>query len=168
MVRPSFVKLLNTEEESIGIKDTIIEAIWYNQPFIFLRKVGRFIKRLFRWVPVLWKQEEWDFGYTYEILELKLKEIQESIKEDTWHDPVEVEEALNQISSCLDHLDKYLNWTNYISIPSGEKHVKTGAGFSIKFTQEQEEAFKKVREFEEEHYNAFWDELKKNSGNWWT
>lgn len=43
--------------------------------FYGLRKFGRFIKRLFRWLPVLWRQEEWDSGYIYDILDVKLKEL---------------------------------------------------------------------------------------------
>ena len=27
--------------------------------FYGLRKFGRFIKRLFIWIPILWKQEDW-------------------------------------------------------------------------------------------------------------
>ena len=169
MVKPSFIKSLNIGEESkMGIKDWVIEILFYNKVSIFLRKVGRFILRIGRWVPVLWRQEEWDFGYTYEILELKLKELRESISEDTWHASEEVEEAIKQINSCLSHLDKYRNWTNYINIPNGEQLVKVEGGVKLEFTPEQEEALKKVIKFEEEHYNAFWDELKKNSGNWWT
>lgn len=169
MVRPSFIKSLNIEEESkMGIKDWVIEILFYNKVSIFLRKVGRFLLRLIRWVPLLWRQEEWDFGYTYEVLELKLKELRENISKDTWHAPEEVERALKEINSCLEHMDKYLNWTNYISIPDGEKWIKVEGGAKLELTPEQEEAFKKAREFEEEHYNAFWDELKKNSGNWWT
>ena len=108
------------------------------------------------------------FGYTYEILELRLKELRESISEDTWHDPAEVEKALKEIDSCLEHMDKYLNWTKYISVPDGENWIKVEGGVKLEFTPEQEEALKKVVKFEEEHYNAFWDELKKNSENWWT
>ena len=170
MVRPSFIKSLNSEDGNykMSIKDHIVEILWYNEPCIFLRKVGRFILRLCRWVPLLWKQEEWDFGYTYEILELRLKELRKSLEEDTWHDPKEVEEAIEQINSCLGHMDNYLNWTDFIPIPDGETWTKVEGGFKLEFTPEQKEAFEKANKFEEEHYNAFWDELKKNSGNWWT
>ena len=43
--------------------------------FYSLRKFGRFIKRLWRWIPVLWKQEDWDYDYLYEIMRIKMEEL---------------------------------------------------------------------------------------------
>lgn len=169
MVRPSFIKSLNTEDK-MTIKDWIVEIVWYNQPCIFLRRVGRFILRIIRWIPVLWKQEEWDFGYTYDILEHKIKEIRKCVSEDTWHTEDCVKEELQQIDSVLEHLDKFRNWPSYVEVPDPmDRWVKNEDGTStLEFTEEEHKAYQKANEFEEEHYNAFWDEMKKNSGNWWT
>lgn len=172
MVRPSFIKSLNINDSKMTIKDRI-EEIFYHEPFIFLRKFGRFILRLFRWIPVLWKQEEWDFGYTYDILEFKIKEIRNCVSQDTWHTQECVEEELKQIDSVLEHLDKYRNWTNYIDIPEPpedfERFTPCEDGCSqLNFTDEEHKAYQKANEFETEHYNAFWDELKENCMNWWT
>ena len=169
MVRPSFIKSLNTDNK-MTIKDWIVEIVWYNQPCIFLRRVGRFILRIIRWIPVLWKQEEWDFGYTYDILEHKIKEIRKCVSEDTWHTEDCVKEELEQIDSVLEHLDKFRNWPNYVEVPDPmNRWVKNEDGTrTLEFTEEEHKAYQKANEFEEEHYNAFWDEMKKNSGNWWT
>lgn len=172
MVKPSFIKSLNTDSK-MTIKDWIVEIIWYNQPMIFCRRVGRFIARLFRWIPVLWNQEEWDFGYTYDILKLRLQELRKNISEDTWHTEDCVKEELEQIDSVLSHLDKYRNWTDYIEIPEPpegfERFTPTEDGMStMNWFEGEHEAYQKANEFEEEHYNAFWDEMKKHSGNWWT
>lgn len=168
MIRPSFIKSL--EDSKMTIKDWVIEILFYNPLSIKLRKIGRFILRLIRWIPVLWKQEEWDFGYTYDILEHKIKEIRNNITKDTWHTSDCVKEELEQIDSVLDHLDKFRNWTKYIEIPSSvNKWVDNENGTkSLEFTEEEHLAYQKAEEFEEEHYNAFWDELKEYSSNWWT
>ena len=167
MVRPSFIKSL--EDSKMTIKDWIIEILFYNPLSIKLRKIGRFILRLIRWIPVLYKQEEWDFGYTYDILEHKIKEIRNNITKDTWHTPDCIEEELTQIDSVLDHLDKFRNWTKYIDIPSSpmDRLLETKTN-TLEFTEEEHLAYQKAEEFEEEHYNAFWDELKEYSSNWWT
>lgn len=86
--------------------------------FYGLRKVGRFVKRLYRWIPVLWKQEEWDYGYMYNILELKLKELLKCIQEDDLH--VEAPICSRQIKICLKYLDRYRNPDKYIKIPEEE------------------------------------------------
>ena len=174
MVRPSFIKSLNIDgDDKMTIKDWI-EELFYHEPFNYIRRFGRFIARVIRWIPVLWKQEEWDFGYTYDILEHKIKEIRKCVSEDTWHTEDCVKEELQQIDSVLEHLDKFRNWTKYIDIPETPKDFEefpideeTGL-HRWECTQEQHEAYQKANEFEEEHYNAFWDEMKKNSGNWWT
>ena len=171
-VRPSFIKSLQTDYE-FTLWDKIEDKLWYNPFSIFLRKTGRFITRVIRWLPVLWKQEEWDFGYTYNILEFKLKELRNNIAQDTWHDNECVQEELQQIDSVLDHLDKYRNWPKYIEIPEPPKDFKrftpTEDGCSrLNFTEQEHKAYDKARKFEEEHYNAFWNEMKENSDNWWT
>lgn len=174
MVRPSFIKSLNINGDSkMTIKDWIIEIVWYNQPCIFLRRVGRFILRLMRWIPILWNQEEWDFGYTYDILKHKIKEIRKCVSEDTWHTEECVKEELEQIDSVLTHLDKFRNWPDYIDIPDPpegfERTTPTEDGLHrMNWFEGEREAFRKADEFEEEHYNAFWNEMKEHSGNWWT
>ena len=169
MVRPSFIKGL--VDEDMSIKDWLVEILFYNDFACFLRRIGRFILRIGRWIPVLWKQEEWDFAYIYDLLIMKMKELRKSISEDTWHHEDCVKEELEQIDSCLDHLDKYLNWPNYIKVPiaSFDRWVDNEDGTkSLEFSEEEHEAYQKANEFEQEHYDAFWDEFVKYHRNWWT
>jgi hypothetical protein len=35
------------------------------------------IKRLIKWIPIIWKDREWDQDYLYTILEFKIKNMQE-------------------------------------------------------------------------------------------
>lgn len=174
MIRPSFLKSLNIDcDDEMTFKDWIVEIICFNDFSCFIRRIYRFIHRLFRWIPVLWEQEEWDFGYTYDILKLRLEELRKNISEDTWHTEECVKEELKQIDSCLSHLDKFRNWPSYIEIPDYpegfEEFTPTEDGmYSWNSTPERDAAFKKAHEFESKHYKAFWNELKKNSNNWWT
>ena len=167
-----YIKSLKVDED-YTIKDKIEDLFLHNRLSIAIRKFIRFIKRLCRWLPILWKQEEWDFGYTYDIIKLKLQELRKNISEDTWHTSECVQEALRQIDSVLDHLDKYRNWTTYIEIPEPpkdfERFTTLPDGCSkMNWFDGEHEAYEKASEFETEHYNAFWDEMKQNSGNWWT
>ena len=43
------------------------------------RRFVRRIKNLFRWLPVIWKDEQWDYYYIFEILKFKLKNQAEYI-----------------------------------------------------------------------------------------
>lgn len=172
MIKPSFIKSLNTDNK-MTIKDYITEIVFFNNFSCFLRKFCRFIKRMFRWIPVLWKQEEWDSHYIYDLLIFKIKEIRKSIEEDTWHHPDCIKEELKQIDSCLDHFDKYENWPDYIKVPEPPKDFQRFTpcedGYEqLNFTDEEHEAYQKANEFEEEHFQAFWDEFVKYHRNWWT
>ena len=46
MVRPSFIKSLN-ENDTMTLKDWIIEILWYNPFMTHLRKIGRFLLSVF-------------------------------------------------------------------------------------------------------------------------
>ena len=173
MPESSFIKEIKQDEYEETFKDYIEDIIWNNSLALFIRKFNRFILRLIRWIPVLWKQEEWDFGYTYDILKHKIQEVRKCVAEDDWHTRDCVEEELKQIDSVLLHLDKFRNWTDYIKIPDPPKDFQRWTDcengcIRIQFTEEEHKAYQKAHEFEEEHYNAFWDELKKYSSNWWT
>ena len=51
-----------------------------NMGFYGLRKFGRFVRRLFIWIPILWKQEDWDYAYIYPFLKQKLQELKNAYK----------------------------------------------------------------------------------------
>ena len=94
MVRPLFIKALKEDENNISIKDWVEDILWYNKFSCFLRKSGRFVKRLGRWIPVLWNQEDWDYEYIYDLLIMKMKELKEDMSKDYWHDQKEVQRGI--------------------------------------------------------------------------
>ena len=73
MIKPSFIKSI--KNLPMTLKDWVIEIFCYNRVSRFLRRFGRFILREIRWIPVLWNQEDWDFEYMYDLLEVKMKEL---------------------------------------------------------------------------------------------
>lgn len=172
-IQPSFVKSLNIDGDSkMSIKDWIEEILFFNPVSVVICRVGRFIKRVFRWIPILWKQEEWDFAYIYDLIEFKIKELRKSITEDTIHTDECIKEEIEQIDEVLGYLDKFQNWTKYIEIPEPPKDFQrftpSDDGCSVlNFTEEEHEAYRKADEFETENFNLFWDKLKEYHTNWW-
>lgn len=167
------IKPMKDIDSDITIRDWLQEIIFHNDLVCFIRKVGRFILRVFRYLPVLWKQEEWDYRYIYDLMIFKIKEIRKNISEDTLHTEDCINEQLEQIDSCLAHFDKYENWTDYIEIPEPPEDFERWTDCEdgckrLNFTDEEHEAYQKAHEFEEEHFKAFWDEFIKYHRNWWT
>lgn len=145
--------------------------IWYNEFSYFLRKVGRFILRLFRWIPVLWKQEEWDYEYVYDLLEMKMKELRENMSKDIWHDQKQVQKGIKQINICLKRLDMWRNWTEYYEYPMDDiVYEEVEGGFlSPSYTSEENEKQRLgAIDFEQKNYNKFWKDFLAWHRGWWT
>ena len=135
--------------------------------FYGLRKFGRFIKRLFIWIPILWKQEDWDYAYIYPLLKQKLQELKKCLKQDDLH--VNSNKYAMQISICLEYLDRFLNSDNYIDYPeNGFTWDKTERGESVlKTSKEAKRASLKHYNFEQENFRMFWKRFVQWHRNWW-
>ena len=169
MVRPSFLKSLT--DSSMNMKDYIVEFLLYNDFSSFLRRVGRFISRLFRWIPVLWKQEEWDYEFIYDHLELKMRELRDNISKDVWHDPKEVRKGIKQIDICLQRLDRWRNWTKYYDYPMDDiKYEEVEGGFlsPVSTNSEKEKQRLGAIVFEQKNYDKFWKDFLAWHRGWWT
>lgn len=133
--------------------------------FYNIRKFGRFILRLIKWFPILWKQEDWDFEYMYDLLEIKMKELRECLRKDTLH--VNSDLHAREISICLAYMDRFRHWDDYIeksdklkSMEIEEIHSKLGE-YRVK------EYVRKNVAFEKDNYDMFWKCFIKWHRNWW-
>ena len=172
MVRPSFLKSLNVDgEDKMTLADWAVELLWYNNFSCFLRRVGRFIKREVRWVPVLWNQEEWDYAYIYDLLIMKMKELKKDMSKDTWHDQKEVQRSIRQIDICLARLDRYLNWPDYYDYPMEDIYSEPTEDGCYKMcyaSEKNEQQRLGAHSFEEKNYNKFWKDFMQWHHGWWT
>lgn len=136
--------------------------------FCRLRKFIRFIKRLCCWLPVLWKQEDWDYDYLYDLIEIKLKEIRECLDKDTL--VIDSKKHVKQINICLAYLDRYRNWENYIEFPHDEiKFEKLENGCSRMITSTKTNiTCKKAHAFEKFNYDMFWKRFLQWHQHWWS
>lgn len=165
MIKPSFIKT------KLNIKERIIDILWYNSVIRFLRKFGRFIKREIRWTSILWNQEDWDYEYIYDLLEMKMKELRKDMSKDYWHDQKSVQRGIKQIDICLARLDRWRNWTNYYEYPTDDiYHEPTENGcYVMKYASEENEKQRLgAIDFEEKNYNKFWKDFLAWHRGWWT
>lgn len=135
--------------------------------FYKLRKFGRFIKRLYRWLPVLWQLEDWDYMYIYPVLKLKLEELQKCLKEDDLH--VNAPKYARQIEICLKYMDRFVNPDNYIKLPQdGISFEKTENGATIlKTSKKLGRVAVQSYNFEQENFRMFWKRFEQWHRNWW-
>ena len=171
MVRPSFVKMLTSGDNKLSFKEFLLEVFWYNSFTTLLRRVGRFIKRLIRWVPALWKQEEWDYAYIYDLLIMKMQELRKSLSEDTWHEPKCVQRSIKEIDVCLARLDRYLNWTEYYDFPMDDiyyEDLENGCKKMCYASEKNEKQRLGATDFEEKNFKKFWQDFIEWHRGWWT
>lgn len=172
MVRPSFIKSISVGENSLmTVKDFLEEILWYNRFSCFLRRIGRFILRLGRWVPVLWNQEEWDFSYMYDLLVMKMKELKKDMSKDSWHNQKEVQRGIKQIDICLARLDRYRNWPDYYDYPMEDIYSEPTENGCYKMCYASEKNEKQrlgAITFEQKNFDKFWKDFIKWHLGWWT
>ena len=166
MIKPSFFKGYS----KMKIKDWLVEILWYNRLSCFLRRAGRFILRLIRWIPVLWNQEDWDYEYIYDLLEMKMKELRKDMSKDYWHDQKCIQKGLKQIEICLKRLDRWRNWPDYYDYPMDDiVHVPTDKGYKVEYTSEENEKQRLgAITFEQKNYDKFWKDFLAWHRGWWT
>lgn len=172
MVRPFFIKSLGISSNyKITIKDIIEEILLYNRFSSFMRRVGRFLKRIIRWLPILWNQEEWDYAYIYDLLVMKMKELRKDLSNDTWHEEKGVQRSIREIDICLGRLDRYLNWTEYYDYPMEDIYYEpTGDGCQrMCYASEKNEKQRLgAIKFEDDNFKKFWRDFVKWHRGWWT
>ena len=129
--------------------------------FYNLRKFGRFILRLFKWIPILWRQEDWDFEYIYDLLEIKMKDLRECLKKDSLH--VNSDRHVREISVCLGYMDRF----HYIKKPDNLKSIGIEEIHSNIGEYRIKEYVRKNVAFEKDNYDMFWKCFIKWHRNWW-
>ena len=136
--------------------------------FYRIRKIWRFINRIIKWIPILWKQEDWDYEYLYDLMEVKMRELQKCLKEDDLH--LHSDKYARQISICLAYLDRYRNWDNYIEYPTDDfKWVdcKNGCKRLEHTNKINEIKRKKAIPYEQFNYDMFWKRFIQWHRQWW-
>jgi len=65
------------------------------------------IKNIIRWIPVLWKDKDWDYWYIFEILKTKLKFQSEHFRKYGYHELSERD--AEKMELCVRLIDKVQN-----------------------------------------------------------
>lgn len=146
-------------------KDILTEVkyrIWH------IRKCFRFMARLISYIPVIWKNEDWDYDYLYDLIEFKLTRMEKALRKDNLH--LNSNKYAQQIRICLAYLDRYRNWTEYIEYPIDDIDFEpcgNGCMRRVHKNSINEAKRKKVYDYEKFHYTMFWKRFMQWHQNWW-
>jgi len=130
-----------------------------------LQKLGRFFVRLIKWLPVIWKQEDWDFMLVYDLLAFRMKEVQRCLARDKLH--MGMEREVRKISICLAYLDRWRNWPDYITAPP-LKWTETEDGlYRLTSTKSEDRIYRQIWAYEKFNYDMFWKRFLQWHKGWW-
>jgi hypothetical protein len=157
-----------------------------------IRKLGRFVCRLFAWLPVLWRDEDWDWSTVLEILDFKLRRLQIHLYEHDQH--VNSQKYVKQIEEVRCLLDRILA-DNYVLVAEAviepvygklrcyfsESSDETDNRGSRVLLLRDKQSFKNYAEIEkyerkihakynrkrESDWKALFRQLERNLRNWW-
>lgn len=134
-----------------------------------IRHIGRFLKRLPKYVKFAWQQEDWHYNYLYDLIEMKMKEFLEAQKKDKIHYEKDVKRYIKQLKICLMQMDRFRNCDKYIDFPVEDiEYAESGDGWFIRQYTNEENEKKRLEniKFEEKNFNKFWKNFIKWHRNW--
>lgn len=50
-----------------------------------MKRFFRFLKRLWAWIPILWKDEDWDPSFLFRIMQFKISRMRKIINKNDYH-----------------------------------------------------------------------------------
>jgi hypothetical protein len=77
---------------------------------MIVRKIKMFFKRLrniCRWLPIIWKDQDWDYWHTFEILKTKLRFQSQHFRKHGYH--VSSQREAEKMELCIKLIDKVQN-----------------------------------------------------------
>lgn len=160
-------KPINWEDKECTLLEKISSFIFHNDLVYFVRKQFRFVVRLIKWVPVLYKDEDWDYRYLLDIIDFKLQRMRKVIEQDDIHGDVPT--TLKKLDVIRGRMDRYLNCEKYIgdypdSFGNFEdmfEPTEDGHHRLRKSTPEEREYIEKSMAFELKNYKGFFKALEK-------
>lgn len=134
-----------------------------------MRVIKKIIK-IIEYIPILWRDEDWDYEYLLDLIVFKLKRMQKCIARNAVVTPNTIREISIGINQTIDHIENFCDKScdRFESI-YGESPIKIT--FGQKLTEEEDEIYTeyimKHYNFENSEWNAIWDTIKEEGRKWW-
>lgn len=158
----------------------------------FLKRIYRRIHRFIVWFPVIWKDEDWDHVYLYEIMRFKISRMRKQIEKNKGHLDWEKTAKGMRIAEILlerqsfsdfysDNDDKNKEfctcddpaWVKHIEEEEEKEKIASEGKYYRKWISPLcEWCCRKIqlhREYKKtkEDYEFMWNHIRKNSMRWW-
>lgn len=157
--------------------------VWFYDTFIVpVKKIYRYSKRLIRWIPFLWNNENWDFNYLIDVIEFKLQELEEAQRTDDLH--VGSDKRAREIRIVIEHIKRYKDIDKYTLDNDTDEflnntyweEIENSEGRSYGRMKHRDENLHKKHMrivehqsvLEDWHFKEIFKKLSRKGRNWWT
>lgn len=146
-----------------------------------MKTLIRRVKNIIRWLPVLWNDADFDYGYLVEMLEFKLKNMQEFFANDKLTVCIDADKISLEIGEVVAALHRYNNddygteWYNLLYQKHGEICGTTNP-FRLYFpnSTDNDRAYKiwqslnrRSDDLKQQDFEFIFDTLKDKLQEWW-
>lgn len=148
--------------------EKIFDEIWYNK----IKAFFKFIPRLIQYIPIIWKDRDWDHYHLMALIEYKLKRMQKYFTNSRIIVDEEREQIIKEISYALSLLEKINNTHDIFNDEYEEIKRKWPNKKLIGFSCEEEKNdflnhYRKVDNEEQRLISEFFSYVRKNYEKWW-
>jgi len=163
----------------------------FNFLYFFKRKYEQ-IKNLFKWIPVIWKQYDFDYGYALDAFKFQLSKIADFLESDKAN-TVEAKNSASRIRMIVRLMEKVYNEdygceyqsqieelygktkTEFVPSLKNPNHYQMEEIFERKFSKKEideiklkkKELFNKSQEKQKRAHILLWKLIEHNIQNWW-
>lgn len=138
-----------------------------------IKDIYKGIKNIIKWMPLVWRDRDWDYHYFLQIMKFKLNNMNKELKNSEFlaYTDTKAIKALKICVNLLDRLDKDEYNDNSIyklmdKIPNvwdRDKDYEHPKGYHRAFKREIDKAFN-LRQKDKEYFNEL---FKKYLDTWW-
>jgi hypothetical protein len=129
----------------------------------------RKLKRIIEWLPILWRDEDWDYQFLVKIIQFKLRRMADCIDRN---EIISDHKKARQMRIVAGHLDRFQAHSYWDSNPYQGWHIgytKEGK-FKRKFNPDYIFPYaqdRQIHDLEEWHWNEAWRKIAKYGMGWW-
>lgn len=134
-----------------------------------MRVIQKIIK-IIQYIPILWRDEDWDYEYLLALITYKLKRMKKAFIANSIVETNKLKDIISGIDSTVKHIE------NYCDVDG--KSFDTVYGKSLDnlqinrdFTKEESDEFFKYSvekfNFENSEWDNIWNTIKEEGRKWW-
>lgn len=153
-----------------------------------IKKLVRKLIKVIAFIPIIWKDEDWDFSYLLQLMLTKLAFMKLYFEQSNIIADSESKKVINGIKKTLGHMEDFYNCESGVykvkppfevthkSIPSPDHEgltqfvtlrKDTGKELTNQEEKQYTEYLRSTLKEEEDCWNAIWDTIKAEGRNWW-